>query len=80
MHAIKIRYFAMLREKAQCAEESVQTQASTYAELYQELNLRYEFGLPLEMIQVAVNDEFMDVNTQVIPDASVVFIPPVAGG
>jgi sulfur-carrier protein len=80
MYALKVRYFAMLREKACCSEELVQTQATTYGELYQELNARYEFGLPLEMVQVAVNDEFIPIQSALITDSQVVFIPPVAGG
>jgi molybdopterin synthase sulfur carrier subunit len=80
MHAIKIRYFAMLREKAQVSEEQLETSAVTYADLYQELNQRYDFGLPPRMVQVAVNDEFMSLDSKIIPNSSVVFIPPVAGG
>ncbi len=80
MHAIKIKYFAMLREKARVSEEEVQTSASTFIELYQELCQRYDFGLPPSMIQLAVNDEFMPLDSKLIPNSSVVFIPPVAGG
>ena len=80
MHAIKIRYFAMLREKAQVSEEQVETSAATYGELYQELSLRHDFGLPQSMVQLAVNDEFMSLDSKIIPHTTVVFIPPVAGG
>lgn len=80
MHAIKVRYFAMLREKAQVSEEEITTSAQTYGELYQELSTRYDFGLPLSMVQVAVDDEFIDLNQTLIPHSRVVFIPPVAGG
>lgn len=80
MHAIKIRYFAMLREKAQVTEEEVHTLAQTYGELYQELNLRHDFGLPASMVQLAVNDEFIPLDSKILPNSSVVFIPPVAGG
>jgi sulfur-carrier protein len=80
MKSINIRYFALLREKAQKVQEQYLTQAMTYQDLYQELSSRYGFELPVEMIQVAVNDEFTSVQSLICEGASVVFIPPVAGG
>ena len=80
MKSINVQYFAMLREKAQVDQESLSVDASTYAELYQQLKTKYDFPLPLDMIQVAVNDEFVSAHSLVVDDARVVFIPPVAGG
>jgi molybdopterin synthase sulfur carrier subunit len=80
MKSIKVRYFALLREKAQRSEEEFKTQALTYQDLYQELAARHDFSLPVEMIQVAVNDEYVPATTIIQEGAQVVFIPPVAGG
>jgi molybdopterin converting factor subunit 1 len=80
MKRIKIRYFALLREKAKKAEEELDCALENYHELYEELSLRYEFNLPVEMIQLAVNDEFQNPATPIRQGDSVVFIPPVAGG
>ncbi len=80
MKSIKVQYFAMLREKAQVEQETVQVSGATYGDVYQELKIKYDFPLPVSMIQVAVDDEFV-ASTDVVKDqARVVFIPPVAGG
>ncbi len=80
MFNIKVCYFALLREKANVESELFETQSNTYAELYEELALKHQFGLPASMIQVAVNDEFTSMKNPILPGAKVVFIPPVAGG
>jgi molybdopterin converting factor subunit 1 len=80
MNSVKVRYFALLREQAQKSEEIYTSAALTYRELYQELAQSYQFKLPPEMIQVAVNDEFTNLDATVEEGAQVVFIPPVAGG
>ncbi len=70
----------MLREKSNIEKEELETKAVTYADLYNELNHKYEFDLPLSMIQIAVNDEYIDKSREIIDGARIVFIPPVAGG
>ncbi len=80
MPLINIKYFASLREKAGLEMERMEVNVRTYGELYQLLDSRYQFGLPSEMIQVAVNDEFSSMQETILPEAKIVFIPPVAGG
>lgn len=80
MHTIKIRYFAALREQAQCEQEQIEVSCSTYGDLYNELAKKHSFTLPKEMIQVAVNDRFTRLESLIETGATVVFIPPVAGG
>jgi molybdopterin converting factor subunit 1 len=80
MNSIEIQYFAVLRERAGIGRETVQTSASTAGELYDELALRHDFGLPRAMLRVAVNDEFADWSRPLAAGDRVVFIPPVAGG
>jgi len=80
MNEIRIRYFAVLRERAGTAGETVRTAAATAAELYDELAARHSFDLPRSALRVAVNDEFADWSRPLAPGDQVVFIPPVAGG
>lgn len=80
MTEIEIQYFAVLRERAGTSREVVQTEATTTAELYDELAARHDFGLPQAMLRVAVNDEFVEWSRPLVSGDRVVFIPPVAGG
>ncbi|HEY5079590.1 MAG TPA: MoaD/ThiS family protein [Opitutaceae bacterium] len=77
---IRVRYFAVLRDQRGLGEESVATEASTAAELYEELAKRHGFTLPANRLRVAVNDEFEAWNVPVRDTDSLVFLPPVAGG
>ena len=76
---LRIEYFAILRERAGIDSEEVDTDASTPAELFDELSRRYTFP-DSGQLKVAVNDEFSDWNASLDDGDSVVFIPPVAGG
>jgi molybdopterin converting factor subunit 1 len=80
MNEIEVQYFAVLRERAGLGRETVQTEAATAAELYEELATRHDFGLPRAMLRVAVNDEFAEWSRPLATGDRVVFIPPVAGG
>ena len=80
MKNVRIKYFAFLREKAGVDSELIQTQAQTYRELYLELSNKYQFTLPENIIQVAVNDEYSQMNQIIQDQDQIVFIPPVAGG
>ena len=80
MTAIQVQYFAILREQARRAEESLETGAGTAAELYEELKARHGFRLAREQLRVAVNGAFAPWDHVLIPGDRVVFIPPVAGG
>jgi sulfur-carrier protein len=79
MNTIDVKYFAFLREKAGVESESL-TFEGTHKELYDLLSDKYKFDLPHAMIQVAVNDEFTSMNSLVLQNSKIVFIPPVAGG
>lgn len=80
MSSINVHYFAILRERAGVEIEKLTHEDLSYAELYSKLAVKYNFGLPPEMIQVAVNDEFCSMQEKVSAGAKIVFIPPVAGG
>lgn len=80
MASISVRYFALLREQAGIETENLSVTCKTYGELYSFLKEKHGFTIPLEMIQVAVNDEFSQLVNALSDNAQVVFIPPVAGG
>ena len=80
MKKITLQYFAVLREQAGCSEERLETDATTPAELYAEVQSRHGFTLPLSLLRVAVNEEFRDWSSRLEANDRVVFIPPVAGG
>jgi molybdopterin-guanine dinucleotide biosynthesis protein A len=77
---LKIQYYALMREQAGRSEETLETTASTPADLYSELKARYGFTLSREQLKVAVNSEFASWSHKLAAGDSVVFIPPVAGG
>lgn len=78
--SITLRYFASLQDQTNLGEENITTSLQTYAELYQFLAEKYNFPLAIGQIKVAVNDEFVDLGQSIVDQATVVFIPPVAGG
>jgi molybdenum cofactor guanylyltransferase len=78
--AIRVQYYALLREQAGRSEETLRTTARTPRELYDELRARYPFTLPADMLRVAINAEFSEWNQPLADNDAVVFIPPVAGG
>jgi len=78
--AVRVQYFAKLREEAGQSDETVQTEAATVRELYEELDARHDFSVPPSDLRVAVNDDFADWSTALDANDLVVFIPPVAGG
>ena len=77
---LKIQYYALMREQAGRSEETLETLATTPADLYTELAARYGFTLSREQLKVAVNSEFSDWSRRLAANDAVVFIPPVAGG
>jgi len=79
MH-LKIHYYALMREQAGRSEETLDTTASTPADLYSELAARHGFTLSRDQLKVAVNSEFSDWSRKLAANDAVVFIPPVAGG
>lgn len=77
---IHIKYYAVLREQANCGSETVSTSAETPIQLYNELSQRHDFSLHGHHIKVSINDNFEAMESKLSSDDRVVFIPPVAGG
>ncbi|MBS1705160.1 MAG: MoaD/ThiS family protein [Armatimonadetes bacterium] len=80
MITIRIRYFAVLRDRRGLQEEHYHTQCSTVEQLVNELIAKYRLGLPSALIRVAINSEFVEPNVQLEDGMEIVLIPPVAGG
>jgi molybdopterin converting factor subunit 1 len=78
--AIRVQYFALLRDQAGRRDEVVSTDAVTAAQLYEELRAKYRFTLPADSLRVAINQAFAQWNVALNDGDAVVFIPPVAGG
>ena len=77
---LRVQYFALLRDQAGCAAETVDSTATTASELYGELSARHGFTLDQSALKVAINTEFATWSQPLTAGDSVVFIPPVAGG
>lgn len=78
--AIRVQYYAQLREDAGRNEETVQTDAGSVSALFEELSQRHGFSLTPDSLRVAVNGSFVGWDTGLDAQDLVVFLPPVAGG
>lgn len=79
MAAVKVLYFASLRDAAGRDSESVDHDGDLRS-LYLVLQNRHGFALPLERLRVAMNGIFARWDEVPGEDAEVAFIPPVSGG
>ena len=77
---ITVRYFAGFREHAGVGEETVSVPAATAGDVYEFLKDRHGSEEPLGHCKVAINDEMVDWNTEVVDGDTVLLFPPVAGG
>ncbi len=77
---VQVNYFALFRDQRGLANERLNTEAQTLADLYDELKAKYGFSLPRHNLRVAKNDEFCQWDAPLNQGDEVVFIPPVAGG
>jgi molybdenum cofactor guanylyltransferase len=78
--AVRVQYFAALRDQAGRSEETVTTTARTPRALYEELRALRKLQLRPEQLRVAVNEDFADWSRPLAAGDAVVFLPPVAGG
>lgn len=78
--SVRVTYYALLREARGQAREGVATAARDAAGLYEELRARHSFPLPRSVLRVAINDEFVSWERELVEGDEVAFIPPVAGG
>lgn len=76
----RLLYFASLRDRAGCAEETAASDARDVRGLYTELATRHGFTFAPEQLRVAVNGVFTDWDHRLADHDEVVFLPPVSGG
>lgn len=80
MKTLTVRYFAMFRENAGVAEESIETDAATAAEVFAATRDRHGSSEPQGHCKVAINDVMADWDSPVSDGDSILLFPPVAGG
>ncbi|MCE9557597.1 MAG: MoaD/ThiS family protein [Armatimonadetes bacterium] len=77
---VRVRYFAVLRDRAGIAEELLVTESKSARSLVDEIILLRNLGLPSPLIRIAINGQFAEDDDSVNDGDEVVLIPPVAGG
>lgn len=77
---IRLRYFAQLREQSGLEFEDRDTPCLRVDELWEEVAQAHGFTLAPRQLMAAQNDEFCAWDAPLEPGATVVFMPPVAGG
>ena len=81
---MQVLYFAWLRERVGIPKEQIETNATTVAELVDELRAREErYALAfsdMTAIKIAVDQELVDINTPLAGVREVAFFPPMTGG
>ena len=80
MKTIRVCYFAMFREQAGLAEESLSLDVATTADVFAATRHRHGSSEPLGHCKVAVNDAMADWDSPVADGDTVLLFPPVAGG
>ena len=80
MKTITVRYFAMFREHAGVAEETLTLEAATAADVFAATKDRHGSGEPLGHCKVAINDVMADWDAPVADGDTLLLFPPVAGG
>jgi molybdopterin converting factor subunit 1 len=80
--AVRVRFFARLREQAGVENESLQVPVgSTLAVVYDLERARHSALEPERAsVRAALNQEFVDWATKVSDGDEIAFIPPVSGG
>ena len=80
MKSITVRYFALFRENAGVAEETLALDVDTAADVFVQTKTRHGSAEPAGHCKVAINDEMADWSSTVEDGDVVLLFPPVAGG
>ena len=81
---LTLRYFAWVRERVGESAETVETTATTVADLVEELRGREDryarAFADLRAVRVAVDQELADLTAPIAEAREVAFFPPMTGG
>ena len=77
---ITVRYFAIFREHAGLAEETLNLDVVTAKDVFEQTRHRHGSSEPNGHCKVAINDEMADWTSAVSDGDTVLLFPPVAGG
>lgn len=77
---LNICYYGLLADRRGLAQESLDSNPSTPAELYAALDSEHKLGLTTTDFRVAVNDEFVAWDRPLAENDTVAFLPPMSGG
>jgi molybdopterin converting factor subunit 1 len=78
---IRVKFFAILRERAGTAEVTKELAAGTVSDLWKSLQKDYpKLDVPGIRLLYAVNQSYVTPDHQLADGDEVVFIPPVSGG
>jgi len=77
---LTVRYFAMFREHAGVAEETLSLDVTTAADVFAATSERHGSAEPKGHCKVAINDVMADWDSPVSDGDTVLLFPPVAGG
>ena len=81
---IDVLYFAWLRERIGERSEKIETNASTVAELVEELKARSEAHAlafsDISSVRVAIDQDLTEMSASLVGAREVAFFPPMTGG
>lgn len=80
MKSLTVRYFAMFRENAGVAEETLSLDAQTAADVFIATRDRHGSDEPQGHCKVAINDVMASWDSPIKDGDTVLLFPPVAGG
>jgi molybdopterin converting factor subunit 1 len=80
MKTLTVKYFAMFREHAGASEETLELDAATARDVFEQTRSRHGSSEPIGHCKVAINDEMADWTASVKDGDVVLLFPPVAGG
>ena len=79
--AIRVRFFARLRELAGVESQEVKSSpGATVASVYAAMRAYHPALPPQDGVRAALNHEFVDWDATISDGDEVAFIPPVSGG
>lgn len=77
---VTIRYFALVGARRGTQTEPYETQAETARQLLHEIEAEKRVPLTTNIVQAAINDQFVDWDTPIRDGDQVTLLPPFSGG